>query len=210
MMPFIHEEGKKWWREKGMSCHTLPTSMISAVICYWSPPGLLNLLSKVNLVFLVDLPFPAYICSSFFLASEGDLIPAGLEYNCSSVQRTQSKDLIPAGLEYDFSHLCNAHWLDPQNGLTITVRIQSLTALTDGSYTMKLVYQISQLQQHKTWLCSYLEDEHVVSISCVHHHRSLFGISSFFVAVLLHSFFMFYSCTIWQFAYIKFFMWLQI
>jgi hypothetical protein len=138
----------------------------------------------------VDLPFPAYICSSFFLASEGDL--------------------IHPGLEYDFSHLCNAHWLDPQNGLTITVCIQSLTALTDGSYTTKLVYQISQLQQRKTWLCSYLEDEHVVSISCVHHHRSLFGISSFFVAVLLHSFLMFYSCTIWQFTYIKFFMWLRI
>jgi hypothetical protein len=45
-------------KRKGMSCQTLPTSMISGVICYWSPPGLLNLLSKVNLVFLVDLAFP--------------------------------------------------------------------------------------------------------------------------------------------------------
>lgn len=82
----IHSRGReKMMKRKGMSCHTLPTSMISGVICYWSPPGLLNLLSEVNLVFLVDLPFPAYICSSFFLASEGDLIPAGLEYNCSWV-----------------------------------------------------------------------------------------------------------------------------
>lgn len=55
----IHSRGReKMMKRKGMSCHTLPTSMISGVICYWSPPGLLNLLSKVN-----HLPCgPAFSC----------------------------------------------------------------------------------------------------------------------------------------------------
>jgi hypothetical protein len=198
-------------KRKGMSCHTLPTSMISGVIRYWSPPGLFYLLSKVNLVFLVDLPFPCiYLQLLLSIWRRSHTCRSGVQL-LLSVQCTQSEDLKPAGLEYDFSHLCNAHWLDPQNGLTITVCIQSLTALTNGSYTKKLVYQISQLQKRETWLCSYLEDEPVVSISCVHYHcSSLFGISGFFVAVLLHSFFMFYSCRIWWFAYIKFFVWLRI
>ncbi len=200
----IHSRGReKMMKRKGMSCHTLPTSMISGVICYWSPSGLLNLLSKVNLVFLVDLPFPHIYLQLLLLSiwRRSHTCRSGVQLLKCAMHTKWRSQTCRSGIWFFSFMQCTLI------GSTKWVDSNCLHSKLDSIDKWLLHYEIGLPNP------TVAEERNliVVSISCVHYHCfSLFGISGFSVAVLLHSFFMFYSCRIWQFAYIKFFVWLRI